>query len=65
MSNKEQTTKKRKRDCRSEYLIAFILMFIFEQFMFHDWRIYKYYRERELDIGIFDKSNLPMTVHNE
>jgi formylglycine-generating enzyme required for sulfatase activity len=32
--------------------------------MFHDWRIYEYYTARYLDLGVFDKSNVPMTQHN-
>jgi|LakMenEpi03Aug12_release.lakeMendotaPanAssembly.Ray.scaffolds.fasta_scaffold5314262_1 hypothetical protein len=32
--------------------------------MFHEWRIYEYYKARKLDIGIYDKSNVPITAHN-
>jgi len=32
--------------------------------MFHEWRVYKYYEERTLDVGLYDKSNLPLTAHN-
>ena len=32
--------------------------------MFHEWRIYDYYKQRHMDIGVFDKNNLPLTAHN-
>ena len=46
-------------------MLTFMLIFVFEQFMFHKWRIYEYYEAREFDVGIYDKSNIPMTVHNK
>ena len=56
--------KKSVRNSRKEYLFTFIIMFIFEQFMFHEWRIYSYYDARTLDEGVFEKSNMPLTAHN-
>lgn len=32
--------------------------------MFHEWRIYDYYKQRHMDVGVFDKNNLPLTTHN-
>ena len=32
--------------------------------MFHDWRIYEYYKARHIDVGVFDKSNIPIAQHN-
>ena len=32
--------------------------------MFHEWRIYTYYDQRHMDVGVFDKNNLPLTSHN-
>ena len=32
--------------------------------MFHEWRIYDFYKQRNLDVGLFDMSNLPLTAHN-
>lgn len=32
--------------------------------MFHQWRIYDYERAREMDYGVYDKSNIPITAHN-
>lgn len=52
------------RNSRNEYLFTFIIMFFFEQFMFHEWRIYSYYEARALDEGVFEKSNMPLTAHN-
>mmetsp|Transcript_41863 Transcript_41863/g.64058 ORF Transcript_41863/g.64058 Transcript_41863/m.64058 type:complete len:194 (-) Transcript_41863:1032-1613(-) len=64
-SEKEKAPKKKPfRNWRSEYLLTYVLLFIFEQFMFHDWRIYEFYKQREFDVGIFDKSNLPIVAHN-
>ena len=44
--------------------MAFVFLFVFENFMFHDWRIYEYYEARHHDLGVFDKSNIPITQHN-
>jgi len=62
----EKTKNKRPRgNARQEYFLAFILLLFFEQFTFHQWRIYDYYRARETDLGVFDKSNVPMTRYNQ
>jgi len=44
--------------------LAGFLALLFESFMFHEWRVYKYYEERTFDTGLFEKSNLPLTAHN-
>ena len=62
--NEKDETEPIKRNHRGEYLLAFVLLFVFENFMFHDWRIYEYYTARQLDLGVFDKSNIPITAHN-
>ena len=59
-----EATPRAARNWRVEYLIAFFIMFFFEQFMFHEWRIYEYYQQRDLDIGVYEKSNIPITAHN-
>lgn len=56
--------KKPFRNSRKEYLFTFIIMFLFEQFMFHEWRVYSYYEARTLDEGVFEKSSMPLTAHN-
>ena len=45
--------------------MAFILLLCFEQFVFHQWRVYDYDRARWMDYGVYDKSNIPMTRHNQ
>ena len=62
--NEKDETEPIKRNHRGEYLLAFVLLFVFENFMFHDWRIYEYYTARQMDLGVFDKSNIPITAHN-
>ena len=42
-----------KRDSRAEYFFTFIIMFAFEQFMFHDYRLYSYETARHLDTGLY------------
>ena len=55
----------RQRDTRAEYLVAFILLLCFEQFVFHQWRVYDYDRARYMDYGVYDKQNSPITRHNQ
>lgn len=45
------------------FIVAVLIMF-FEGFVFHQWRVYDYYKAREMDYGVYDKSNIPMTAHN-
>ena len=45
--------------------MAFVLLMVFEQFVFHQWRIYDYYKAREMDFGVYEKSNIPLTRHNQ
>ena len=59
MKTRGVSTEK-KRDSRAEYFFTFILMFAFEQFMFHDYRLYSYETARHLDEGLYQKSNLPL-----
>jgi hypothetical protein len=32
--------------------------------MFHDWKMYDIYQKQHLDLGVYDKSNIPITKHN-
>ena len=41
------------------------MLICFEQFVFHQWRLYDYDRARQLDYGVYDRSNVPITRHNE
>lgn len=33
--------------------------------MYHEWKVYDQYKARKLDIGVFDKSNLPLLSHRK
>ena len=61
---RKQSSSTPRRSYRLEYLMTIIVYVLFEQFMFHEWRIYDYYKQRHMDIGVFDKNNLPLTAHN-
>jgi hypothetical protein len=50
MTEDTKPKKERKpwvRDSRGEYLLAFIFLCLFEQFMYHQWKVYDQYKARE------------------
>ena len=63
--DRASTSKRPRQNVRQEYFVAFVLLMVFEQFVFHQWRIYDYYKAREMDFGVYEKSNIPLTRHNQ
>lgn len=53
-----------RRSARAEYFFAALLLLIYEQFVFHQWRIYDYREQRVHDYGLYEHSNIPLTRHN-